>query len=375
VLTIAHLAQASTTNLFRRITCIRSRGHPACWTAVAECIHCGALLRVSMANIWGNAGSYEVAETRDTAWNPHSSVWPAAREWKGPLSDMNVDKVRQHQLIWVKLTSTAVAAGGARKYTFTTERQYNDYTVWTYAHCRSETVLIIRPVQPCPEVHVVMKPWPIELASDTGEVVSLQRSKITAFTVEDESTIHEEIITQDVRASEFKLRVKDRLVVLNKCTRMTSLLIYFHNVPMNSNTMLHSDLRRVRARPAPVAERVIVARDIVRDGPRDVVPFRRSRGVLDLERALAAIDRADAAAPPPALAPVRRSRGWPWVQVIDDASWGGGVRSDAAPPSRDAPIGYLICHARRSCRHRGSASTRLDPPCHCATCLMGGWML
>jgi hypothetical protein len=213
--------------------------------------------------------------------------------------------------------------------------------------------------------------------------MSPQQSKISAFTVDDDFTVHEEIITEDMRALEFKQRVKDRLVLLNKCTWLTSLVIYFHNVPMNSNMILHSDLRRVRARRSrPLAQRVIVAHDV---DPQPQINVALHAGYVampshgpdrfDLERELAAIDRADAAAPPPALAPVRRSRGWPWVQVIDDESWGGGVRSTAAPPSRDAPIGYLICHVWRGCRHRGMLRTRLDPPCYCSTCLMGGWAL
>jgi len=241
-----------------------------------------------------------------------------------------------------------------------------------------------------------------------------QQSKISAFTVDDDFTVHEEIITEDMRALEFKQRVKDRLVLLNnKCTWLTSLVIYFHNVPMNSNMILHSDLRRVRARRSrPLAQRVIVAHDV---DPQPQINVALHAGYVampshgpdrfDLERELAALDIVDGGRQPdhlynemlhhvdrcsvlglhwpspqdmamgipwpsPVLEWTPRSRGFPLAQVIETSS------------RRDAPIGYLICHA--ACNHcvRPDWYPRLAAalhrqygtapvhPCRCAKCLV-----
>jgi hypothetical protein len=278
VLFLAQIRKPCSRNkyLLSAVAVVTGRSLPA----VAECRKRGTLQLVHMAVAGGrrrqNAAVFDdpVDVVHEVAlapwsggplqamnWNPYTSVWPVARDWKGPLSQENVDKAREHQLMHTRFGSGHV--NSLKKYFFEAEYNYEGETMWVYKHCKSVEMIIIRPIQESPEIHAYIRQIP-------GGI------KITAV-AEDQSTILEQLIYEDERAKFFKAAVHIRCVHLNLCSDNVVLKIYLNNILMNSNLMLHSDqARRVRQRAGPDmglvgAHRVLVAHDAERAEPVDVI--------------------------------------------------------------------------------------------------------
>jgi len=202
---------------------------------------------------------------------PYGDDWRTALDgyaddWK-PLSEGALDQAR----LWHDIRlNTFSPAGATRKYAFREEvrrrssarskgRYYGQS--WRYERLGPITegrerasirkALLIRQVQPSPEIHVVMKPYYWGGSKEcTG----------TTFTAvaEDDSSILIDTVTEDTPCGYFLDAVKCECVERGLCTRQTNLTIYFDNVPMNSNMMLRRDPKENHRHSLP---RIIYAED------------------------------------------------------------------------------------------------------------------
>jgi hypothetical protein len=149
---------------------------------------------------------------------------PAASDWRGPLESKSVEMCFRHQAIFVGLFTTV-----ARKYNFVREYSTGSGTLiaWLYARRLGQPFLLIRKVLPSPEIHIVMT------KCDGG-------TKVTAV-AEDDRSILEIIVTEDVRCAEFKSAVKRKCIEQALCTHQTNLTMYHDNALMSSSLKLRKD--------------------------------------------------------------------------------------------------------------------------------------
>ena len=201
-----------------------------------------------MAVFWDPlAAKYEVAEISTDV--PDVPVCLLAASWRGPLQMETVEKINNHNTIFIgyfgrmnHLNNTSV-----KKYFF--KHAYTTDSgipiMWLYTHCSGKTNLIIREVLPSPEIHVVIK----------------SRHGVTFVTAvaENDRTILEMTVTEDVRCGEFKRAVKKKCVQDGLCTNQTNFTIYYENVLMPSNVMLRKDHDNKKRRLPP--PKIIAAKD------------------------------------------------------------------------------------------------------------------
>ena len=200
-----------------------------------------------MAVVWDPLAVYEVAKI--SIHDPEVPFWPPAASWRGPLQMETVENIKNHNTIFIGYFGrwTRVDSKTAMKYYFV-----NAYTtdsgiplMWLYTHCSLKTNIIIRQVLPSPEIHVAIK----------------SRNDVTTATAvaENDRTILEMTVTEDVRCAEFKRAVKKKCVEENLCTNQTDLTIYYENVLMSSNVKFRRDHdNKKRHRPLP---KIIAAKD------------------------------------------------------------------------------------------------------------------
>jgi hypothetical protein len=166
-------------------------------------------------------------------------------EWYGPLSQKNVERCFKEQDIFTGLTSPGM--NSQRMYNFVKAYKDDDGNVltWRYKHCSNKSALLIRPVQPSPEIHVVMKKqW-------------FGGTKVTAV-AENDRSILEWLVTEDVRIGEFKTAVMKRCVEEGLCTRQSVLTMYCDNALVSSNMILRADYDGQKRRRLP---KIIYATD------------------------------------------------------------------------------------------------------------------
>ena len=247
----------------RHVFC-RSRGLPQSRTvAVAVMTSIFDKLLYEVAETIGpHKGNPEISrhhfDHRASVWRgPLSEWWPPASAWRGPLSEENVCNAAAHKTMYVGLTTKSKT--GAKKYIF--QEEYNlpgGRHLWIYRHCSGKSNLIIRPVPPSPEIHVVMKGFPPD-----RQGFRCKGMQITAV-AEDDRTIISELITENCHAAKFKQAVKRKCIELGQCTESTDLTIYHDNVIMSSRMMLEADFRPTRRRRQIDLFPIIAAGDIER---------------------------------------------------------------------------------------------------------------
>jgi hypothetical protein len=102
------------------------------------------------------------------------------------------------------------------------------FRAFKYSHCHGTHRILIRKVQPSPEIHLHMQPM------RQGGV------EVTAV-AENGCAILEFLVLEDVRFQQWRGAVKLAMVQLELCTRQTDLTIYHDNILMTSNTIIRCD--------------------------------------------------------------------------------------------------------------------------------------
>jgi hypothetical protein len=181
-------------------------------------------------------------------------------EWRGPISMHLIDKCRNAKNIFVGgFGQCHTATKIAKKYEYLCEFVclVCNETRWHYKHCSGRHEILIRRVEPPPEIHLVMAPRggrpSVRRAAKGGYYRPKQNScpmNVTAVAANGK-TVLEMVVTHDVRFQQFKADVKTQCIKEKLCTMQTDLQVLYENFPMSCLTFLRKDCDANRKRRLP----------------------------------------------------------------------------------------------------------------------------
>jgi hypothetical protein len=170
--------------------------------------------------------------------------------WHGPMSQQNIEHCHIQKDIFVggfgdkhpkknRKRTFAQHIDIAKKYVFYCKlfNEEEQITMWHYEHCSGSHDLLIRRVEPSPEIHLVMSPFGAHKVRGVWQGDTSWGTRVTAVAGNGKCLV-ELIVEEDVRFHQFRQDVQKHCVAENLCTMQTYLTVFYENLPMTGRMFL-----------------------------------------------------------------------------------------------------------------------------------------